>query len=611
MRVLLNFYLALLALTTPLYADCITYTPVTVNFQFDDPKYNIAQILLQSKPTLTVSGTKHSLRSLERSRDGSYDLDYCISSESRSAEDMSFSLGERNYPDLQLLEGDDGLTVAIFETNTPELGFVTDIEVSYRARINRVGISFNVHNTQNLGLTSVPTITLKWSTDTACGSPQPVERQFIIGLYQGVFDLTETVGDRERSRNLLPASAGANLEGDYCSEEGVTFVIKSAPLEFDPDFNSQRVLVDIELSEGARELLDVEGLTLRDWAIEFGRDAFLAKKSYLSPPQCAAEYSLLEHSRPTRLYFNGESDEISVFAVRNAEYLTQIRWPFLVAYSKETLGTSPEVEVTYSNNAQCFDGPHIQDGKINFPPLFLELLMLKSEDAKIAEQLLERFVDTGALIFGEGTEGAEDLITCSFALLNMNHRRYAYSPGDICSSAFNDFYDIWRGLRTSGEEMAGVAAVYRDALEFALAHEYGHFALGHLDDELTKEQEIEADLFAYRYIANAYGESYALAVMKMFFSTYANFLDLTQDARAQFAAAQDVAFMQSSLETDRYLTSECRAFETLKAAGVEGDILAELEAGSETLVQVVGSDIIEELTDMVGIDPIGLLARCN
>jgi hypothetical protein len=611
MKTLLALIFSFLGLISPVYAACVSFTPVTINFEYSDPKFNVAQILLQSNPTLIVDGTEITLRSIEDAESSSHNLNYCVRSEALDGSDVSFELGGKIYPNLQLLDGDHGPKIAIFEADDPALGFVTDMQVAYRGRISRVGISFNVHNTQRLGFSTGPTITTRWTTNSACGAPQPVERQFTIGIYQGRFDLTETVNGVERARALLPASAGATLTGDYCSEEGVTLVIKSAPLEFDPESNSQRVLIDIELTEGARELLEAEGLTLSDWAIEFDPDASLAKPEYLSLFPCAAEYSLVANSRPARIYFNGKSDQISDFAVRNAEYLTQVRLPIIAEFSQELLGTSPEVEVTYENNTQCFDGPHIQDGRINLPPLFLELLMLKAEDTEIAEQLVGSFAIINPFSLSDEEDVVEDQITCAYALLNMNHRQYTFSPADVCGLAFNDFYEIWRGLRTSSEKMADVAVVYRDALEFALAHEYGHFALGHLDRELTKEDEIEADLFAYRYLANEYGEAYAFAMMKMFFATYANLLDLPETARAEFAAAQNAAFMPSSTETDRYLTSECRSFETLEAAGVEDAILAEIDTGIDALFQGMGSEVFDQLSSKTGIAPLGLLARCN
>lgn len=611
MKTLLAFSFAFLGLISPAYAACVSFTPVTINFEYSDPKFNVAQILLQSNPTLIVDGTEITLRSLEGAEAGSHNLNYCVRPEALDGADVSFEIGGETYPNLPLIDGDRGLKIAIFEADDPTFGFVTDMQVAYRGRISRVGISFNIHNTQQLGFSTGPTITTRWTTNSACGAPQPVERQFTIGLYQGRFDLTETVNGIERARALLPASAGATLTGDYCSEDGVTLVIESAPLEFDSELNSQRVLIDIELTEGARELLEAEGLTLSDWAIEFDPDASLAKSEYFSLFPCAAEYSLVANSRPARIYFNGESDKISDFAERNAEYLTQVRLPIIAQFSEELLGTSPEVEVTYDNNTQCFDGPHIQDGKINLPPLFLELLMLKAEDTEIAEQLIASFTVINPFLLGDEANSIEDQITCAYALLNMNHRQYTFSPADVCGLAFNDFYEIWRGLRTSGERMADVAVVYRDALEFALAHEYGHFALGHLDRELTKEDEIEADLFAYRYLANEYGESYAFVIMKMFFATYANMLDLPETARAEFAAAQNAAFMPSSTETDRYLTSECRAYETIRAAGVEDAILADIDDGTETLFRGMGSEVFDELSSKLGIEPLGLLARCN
>ncbi len=611
MKTLLALSFAFLGFISPVYAACVSFTPVTINFEYGDPRFNVAQILLQSNPTLIVDGTEITLSSLEGADPYSHNLNYCVRPEALSGAEISFRLAGKTYRNLQLLDDGSNLKIAIFEPDDPMVGFVTDMQVAYRGRIGAVGISFNIHNTQQLGFSTGPTITTRWTTKSVCGAPQPVERQFTIGIYQGRFDLTETVNGTERARALLPASAGATLTGDYCSEEGVTLVIKSAPLEFDPELNSQRVLIDIALTEGARELLDAEELTLSDWAIEFDPDASLAKSEYLSLFLCAAEHSLVANSRPTRVYFNGESDKIMDFAVRNAEYLTQVRLPIIAEFSKEQLGTSHEVEVTYENSTQCFTGPHIQDGRINFPPLFLELLMLKAEDTAIAEQLIWSFAANNSFPLGGETDSFEDKITCAYALLNMNHRRYTFSPADVCGLAFNDFYEIWRGLRTNSETMGDVAAVYRDALEFALAHEYGHFALGHLDRELTKEDEIEADLFAYRYLAKEYGEAYAFVMMKMFFATYANLLDLPETARAEFAAAQNVAFMPSSTETDTYLASECRAYETLRAAGVEDTIGADIDDGLETLFGGLGSAVFDELSSKLGIEPLGLLARCN
>lgn len=320
------------------------------------------------------------------------------------------------------------------------------------------------------------------------------------------------------------------------------------------------------------------------------------------------------------VYYDGVSDKLRQFAVARARHAAPIALAEIRAEGLRIHGRDVETEVsitdhpTRDSHPSC-EGwplkPHIEEGRILIPAPYAELVMMRVEDWHISETLIERGLP-GLLL---GRQRSIDLVRCGFLTLNFDHTTPPRLE-DICGSAWPAWLEAYGAIRGNTAAMERVAEWSADLLAMAIGHEYGHLLLGHvfsrdMDNVRRREQEIEADVFAFRAFSHDEGDGSGFVELMMLYT-------LDQDILARndieaFSRNPRLAGLtpRARRRLGHYAEGRCRAGEVLQRVGINDSLTAWTDDDGIDWPMIGAEAYLTMFEKITGIDVFDAVVGCG